>query len=128
MNASANAYMLLMLALTASLLAGCATPAVQTRLDDGIAAYKHGDVASFITDTKEAYRMNPNDPYVSNDMGIVYQLEGNKDAALASYKKAYETAGDRLIWYSQLDKDLGRPLKAVAQENYQNLCSASGGC
>jgi len=71
--------------------------------------------------TKKAYETDPNDPYVINNMGVVNELEGNRTAALAKYKEAAQKAGDRMIRYSQSDKDQGKLLRVVAQENYDNL-------
>ena len=87
-----------------SLLFGCATSPTQEQLTEGIKAYRNGDTQKFIQLTKKAYQMDPNDPFVINDMGVVYELEGNKDAALAKYKEAVQKAGDRVIRYSQIDR------------------------
>ncbi len=123
-----SAYMFLMFALIGGLLVGCATSPVQQQLADGIKAYRDGDTHTYIQYTKKAHEMDPKDPYVVNDMGVVYELEGNKDAALAHYKEAFRTADHRVVRFSQYDEEQGRPLKSVAHENYENLCKATAGC
>jgi tetratricopeptide (TPR) repeat protein len=125
---NANVYMLLMFALIGGLVVGCATTPVQQQLADGIKAYRDGDLQTYIQYTKRAHEMDPKDPFVINDMGVVYELEGNKDEAITHYREAYETAGDRVIRYSQIDEDQGRLLRAVAHENYDKLCKAGGKC
>jgi Flp pilus assembly protein TadD len=114
-------YVLLVFALIGGLLVGCATSPTQDQLADGIKAYRDGDTRKFIQLTKKAHQMDPDDPYAINDMGVVYELEGNKTEALAHYKEAVQKAGDRVIRYSQVDKEEGRLLKVVAQQNYDNL-------
>jgi tetratricopeptide (TPR) repeat protein len=123
-----SAYMLLMFALIGGLVAGCATTPVQQELADGIKAYRDGDVHAYIQHTKRAHEMDPKDPFVINDMGVVYELEGNKDEALAHYKEAYQRADDRVVRYSHIDEEQGRLLRVLAHENYDNLCKASGKC
>jgi hypothetical protein len=116
-----NMVVLLVFALIGGFVIGCATTPTQDQLADGIKAYREGNVQKFIQMTKKAYEMDPKDPYVINDMGVVYELEGNKTAAMANYKEAAQKAGDRTIRYSQVDKEQGRLLRVVAQENYDNL-------
>jgi Flp pilus assembly protein TadD len=113
--------LLLVFALIGGLVVGCATSPTQEQLADGIKAFRDGDTQKFIQITKRAHEKDPNDPFAINDMGVVYELEGNKSEALAHYKEATQKAGDRVIRYSQIDRDQGKLLKVVAQENYDNL-------
>jgi hypothetical protein len=121
MEMRSSLHFLLVFFLMAGLLVGCATTPSQEQLADSIQAYREGNVQKFIQMTKKAYETDPNDPYVINNMGVVNELEGNRTAALAKYKEAAQKAGDRMIRYSQSDKDQGKLLRVVAQENYDNL-------
>ena len=103
------------------LIMGCATSRSGSLTRDAVLAYRTGDVDKFKSNMKEAHEIDPEDPYVLNNMGFIYEMEGKKAEALSHYKEAAQKAGNRTVDVSQVREQEGRQLKDVATENYQRL-------
>lgn len=117
-----NAVILVLSAVVfTGILMGCATSQTGSLTRDAVLAYKNGDVETFKANMKKAHEIDPQDPYVLNNMGFIYEMDGNKVEAVNHYKEASQKAGNRTVDVSQVKDQEGRPLKDVATENYQRL-------
>lgn len=102
-------------------IGGCAVDRITRLQSDGIDLLADMDIEGFKEDIREAYRRAPDDPYVMNNMGVVYEIEGDKQRARELYRKASDNAGDRRVAKSSKETDVGRLLKDVATDNYQRI-------
>jgi hypothetical protein len=102
-------------------IGGCAVDRVTRLQSDGIDLLVDMDIEGFKEDIREAYRKAPEDPYVMNNMGVVYEIEGNMQRARELYRKAADNAGDRRVAKSSKETDVGRLLKDVATDNYRRV-------
>ncbi len=103
------------------LMAGCAYDKVTRQESEGIDHLVQGDVEEFKADIRDAYSQAPDDPFVMNNMGVVYELEGDLQRAREMYGKAVENAGERRVTKSSKDGDAGRLLKDVARDNLKRV-------
>jgi len=102
-------------------IGGCAVDRITRLQSDCIDLLVDMDIEGFKKDIREAYRKAPDDPYVMNNMGVVYEIEGDKQRARELYRKAADNAGDRRVAKSSKETDVGRLLKDVATDNYKRV-------
>ena len=92
----------------AFLLAGCATEsgsdsagnqgnAEQALIEQGIAAYKAGDLAGAEASWAQVLQTQPNNPYAHLNLGVVKAVTNRKQEALAHYQTAAQYGGDAPI-------------------------------
>jgi Flp pilus assembly protein TadD len=85
-------------ALIASFATGCASSrgaeTVAAQLDFGVQMAERGLWSEALFRFEQANRLEPGDQRVLNDLAVSYEAVGRFDDALATYKKALETAPD----------------------------------
>jgi Flp pilus assembly protein TadD len=116
-NMKTMKYFLFILMAVAFMASGCTYSQTAKKQSDGIDALVQGDVEKFKAEIRSAYQMDPDDPYVMNNMGVVYEIEGNREKAREMYKKAAQNAGNLVVNKSSRQGDKDRLLRDVAEEN-----------
>jgi Tfp pilus assembly protein PilF len=123
-------FSLIIVFLLVSITTGCYRSETQRIVRKSVEAYNNGDYAKFREGIMEAYNKDPNDPFVLNNMGGIYEEEGNKAMALEMYKKAIENADDkgsgghredRIVDYSNNKDEEGKNIKEISTKNYNRL-------
>jgi Tfp pilus assembly protein PilF len=107
---------------TASQKASSKTPsAVRANINDAVWSLEYPDINQFKSLIKEAHEKRPQDVFVMNDMGVVYELEGNIPEAKAHYQECIQKAGDTKIGTSYPAKWVGKPLKDLCAANLKRF-------
>ena len=114
-------WLFLSIVITAFIAGGCTYSQSAKKQSEGIDALVQGDVEKFKAEVRSAYQMDPDDPYAMNNMGVVYELEGNREKAIEMYKKAAQNAGDLSVKKSSREGDKDRLLRDVADENRKRV-------
>jgi tetratricopeptide (TPR) repeat protein len=113
--------LVIMLSLSAAGMTGCTLGEIAKIQSDGIDYYVDGDIEAYKEEIRNAYEKDPDDPYAMNNMGVVYELEGDIPKAKEMYKKAADNAGERGIRKSSREGDKDRSLKEIAEENLKRI-------
>lgn len=70
---------------------------IETRVEGlnvrGVAAANRNDLSSAADDFRNAYRLNPNDPFTLNNIGYVAEMEGDRETAQFFYDQAQKAVG-----------------------------------
>jgi Flp pilus assembly protein TadD len=70
---------------------------IETRVEGlnvrGVAAANRNDLSSAADDFRNAYRLNPNDPFTLNNIGYVAEMEGDRETAQFYYDQAQKALG-----------------------------------
>jgi len=72
---------------------------------------------------KEAYKIDPNDPYVLLNLGVVYQNSGRKEEAKEMYSKAMEMGASETPPRVQYKNDSELTISSIAQRNINAMNS-----
>ena len=59
----------------------------------GVAAANRNDLSAAAEDFRNAYRLNPGDPFTLNNIGYVAEMEGDRETAQFYYDQAQKVAG-----------------------------------
>ncbi len=113
--------LLFSLVLLLSVVTGCAVDKVTREQSEGIDHYVDGDLREFRAKVLSSFKEAPDNPYVMNNMGVLYELEGNLPAAREMYRKAIDNAGELEVTKSSNRTDEGKLLKDVAKENLERV-------
>ena len=68
-----------------------------------------------------ALEINPDNPYAILNMGVIYEMEGDKDKAAEMYNRVISLNGDEKAFTSTDPKQTGRKLTDIARDNLKNL-------
>lgn len=70
---------------------------VETRVEGlnvrGVAAANRNDLSAAAEDFRNAYRLNPDDPFTLNNIGYVAEMEGDRETAQFFYNQAQKAVG-----------------------------------
>jgi len=113
--------LLIILLLSAICGTGCTVGEVARIESDAIDYYVAGDIESYKKDIRDAYERDPDDPYAMNNMGVLYELEGDIQQAKEMYSKAADHAGERTVRKSSREGDKDKYLKDIAEENLERV-------
>lgn len=108
-------------------ITGCGLSETARIQSDAIDYYVDGDIEAYKAAIRDAYEKDPDDPYVMNNMGVLYELEGDISKAKEMYRKAADNAGDRTVRKSSRKEDKDKYLKDVAEENLERIEKFKGG-
>jgi len=100
---------------------GCSSVDLGRIQSDAIDYYVDGDLESYKKDIRDAYERDPDDPYAMNNMGVLYELEGDIKKAKEMYSKAIDHAGERTVRKSSREGDKDKYLKDIAEENLDRV-------
>lgn len=113
--------LLIVLLLSALCLTACTLGEEARIQSDAIDYYVDGDIEAYKKDIRDAYEKDPDDPYAMNNMGVLYELEGDIPKAKEMYTKAIDHAGDRTVRKSSREGDKDKYLKDIAEENLERV-------
>ncbi len=68
-----------------------------------------------------ALEINPNNPYAILNMGVIYEMEGDKDKAAEMYNRLIDLDPDERAFISTDSTQTGRRLTDIARDNLKNL-------
>jgi tetratricopeptide (TPR) repeat protein len=102
-------------------LTSCLTTQAQLKLAEAINYSKQGNEAMYVKLVKEAHDLDPEDPFIINDIARVYWDENNLAEAEAHYKECIQKAGDLKIGKSDMAQYEGKPLKMLCEDNLKKF-------
>jgi len=107
-----GSLLLIMFTITFVMFGCMAKDQATLKMREAVDAEKQGDVVKYKALVTEAHNLNPDDVYVINNMGVVYEMDNNKAEAISHYKECMDKAGDLRIakggdpaWDGKLLKD-----------------------
>jgi general secretion pathway protein D len=104
-------------------LAGCAAP--MTKEEQLVTSgYEHilnqnWDQAE--TDLREALALDADNPFALLNLGVVYQQTGRDIEAREMYNRVIEMDSTSIAGRSNLTREVGRPLRQLAEDNLSQL-------
>jgi len=101
---------------------GCTAADKSTlKMRDAVDAARQGDMVKYKALVTEAHNLNPNDVFVINNMGAVYEMDNNKAEAIAHYKECVDKAGDLKVAKGGDPAWEGKPLKDLCAANLKRV-------
>jgi general secretion pathway protein D len=70
---------------------------------------------------QKALEINPENPYAILNMGVIYEVEGNRDEAIKMYKKVISLNPDAKAASSTDPEKKGKALTDIARDNLDRL-------
>lgn len=84
----------------------------------GVSALNRNDVQTAIRDFRQAYKLDPTNAFVLNNIGYVSELQGDRETAQFYYDEAKRAGGaDTVVGLATSQSAQGQPLYQVADNN-----------
>jgi Flp pilus assembly protein TadD len=88
----------------------------------GVSALNRNDIQTAIQDFHDAYRLDPNNAFALNNIGYVYELQGDRETAQFYYESAQRAGGANLsVGLATRRSAEGRKLFQVATDSNSNV-------
>lgn len=88
----------------------------------GVAAANRNDLSAAAEDFRDAYRLNPGDPFTLNNIGYVAEMEGDRETAQFFYDQAQKVAGaNATVGLATRRSVVGMKLFAVSANSDTNV-------
>jgi|WetSurMetagenome_2_1015567.scaffolds.fasta_scaffold1572202_1 hypothetical protein len=115
-------FLFWMLLMVLAVTVGCTAADKSTQKSRAaLDAQQAGDMEKYKKLVKEAHDLNPEDVFTINNVGTVYEMEGNIVEAKAHFKECMEKAGDLEIGKSAAKEWAGKPLKDLCAANLKRV-------